>query len=144
MAANINTLPGPVSPSADSASADQFIRKIVVMCDEHAVAWGTPQKLAGFIEALQTNKHMAMDFWSTVARMSDQGSGVGPNRVLEVIVEGVTGRSIAEVMVTGRAERGAVGDLTRLLAGEDVWSPVTESPVIESSGNRESEELTQI
>ena len=100
------------------------------MCDEHNVKWGTPQKLAGFIGELQSNKHLAMDFWSIVARMSEEATDVGPNRVLEVIVEGVTGRSVAEMMVAGRVERGAVSDLTRLLAGEDVWSPVTASPKI--------------
>jgi TonB family protein len=107
-----------------------LIRKIVVMCDEHGIAWGTPQRLAGFVRALDGNKHLAMEFWSIVARMNDEDSGarLEPNQVLEVIVEGVTGRSLAEVIVSGGVERRAVSDLTRLLAGEDVWSPVTESP----------------
>jgi TonB family protein len=103
------------------------------MCDEHGIAWGTPQTLAGFVRALDGNKHLAMEFWWIVARMSDEDSGVRlePNQVLDVIVEGVTGRSVAEVIVSGGVERRAVGDLTRLLAGEDVWSPVTGS--LESS-----------
>ncbi len=94
------------------------------MCDKHGIAWGMPQRLAGFIRALDGNKHLAMDFWSIVARMNDEDRGVGlePNQVLEVVVEGVTGRSVAEVIVSGAVERRAVSDLTRLLAGEDLSS----------------------
>jgi TonB family protein len=104
----------------------QFVRKIVLLCDRHDVAWGTPESLAGFMRTLKENSHLAMDFWSVVALMSEDGSTVGPevNRLLAVIVEGVTGRTVAEVRAAGQGPRQAVSELVSLLAGEDIWSPV--------------------
>jgi TonB family protein len=114
---------------SEPVSVDHFIRKIVLLCDRHDVAWGTPEKLAEFIRALKDNKHLAMDFWSVVAQMSAETSVVGPepHRLLEVIVEGVTGRTVAEVIGVGSAQRQAINDLASLLAGEDIWNPVGKS-----------------
>jgi TonB family protein len=113
----------------EPVSVDQFVRKIVLLCDRHDVAWGTPENLAEFMRVLKDDKHLAMDFWSVVALMSEEGSVVGPepNRLLEVIVEGVTGRRVAEVVATGAVQRQSVSDLASLLAGEDIWSPVRKS-----------------
>jgi TonB family protein len=114
---------------SEPVSIDQFFRKIVLLCDRHDVAWGTPESLAGFMRSLKEDSHLAMDFWSVVAQMSDEGSGLGPemNRQLGVIVEGVTGRTVAEVRATGPVEKQAVSELASLLSGEDIWSPLQKS-----------------
>jgi hypothetical protein len=83
-----------------------------------------------FLQALEENRHLAMDFWAIVARMTDEkamrtGGQVSPNqapnaRTLEGIVLGVTNCSVAEVITTGGEPSRALGKLASLLAGEDL------------------------
>ena len=75
--------------------------------------------------ALETDKHLAMDFWAVVARMTDEESGKssGPalnGRILEVIVTAVTGQSVSEMIAAGGEKKRYVGDLASMLAGEDI------------------------
>jgi TonB family protein len=148
MAARSNTNLNPLSGSG-------FVRKIEMVCDMHGVTFGSPANLAGFVQALDGNKHLAMDFWSLVGRMSETAgpsptgaAASGPaapeqaevtrasaavedvsdgrtanGRMLETIVEGVTGQSVADVIAAGGAARRSVGDLASLLAGEDIYAP---------------------
>jgi TonB family protein len=131
---NLNSLPGNL-----------YVRKFEMVCDMHGLPFGSPANLTGFVQALDTNKHLAMDFWSLVARMSDADGPATPKpgtdaetgaaaervsdgrtlngRLLETIVEGVTGQSVADVISAGGDARRSVGDLASLLAGEDIYAP---------------------
>lgn len=101
----------------DAIPTDRSIREIVAVCAKHGIPYGEPDSLAEFVRSLQQNKHFAMDFWSVVARLGGDGS---PDRLLAVIVEGVTGQTIAEVSATDPAAALLLSRLARMLAGEDV------------------------
>ena len=95
----------------------------------HGVAMGSPAELAGFLVALDEDKHLAMDFWAVMRKMSEEGSaylaGQPLNeRMLEVVVEAVTGQSLAEVITSSEESLELVERLSRLLDGEDQSSPV--------------------
>jgi protein TonB len=96
---------------------DRSVREIVAVCAKHGIPFGEPGSLAEFVRSLQQNKHFAMDFWSVVARLGGDGS---PDRLLAVIVEGVTGLTIAEVGATDPAAALLLSRLARILAGEDI------------------------
>jgi TonB family protein len=129
------------NPQTSQVSVDPDVRKIASVCDMHGVTFGSPADLAGFMGALDENKHLAMDFWAIVARMSDEQSAQSSRpsresgetlngRMLEVIVEGVTGRCVAEVTAGDSEQEQLVGRLASLLAGQDV--PAAEAENVES------------
>jgi len=127
MLANVNPYSGalPINP---------FAREIAAVCDKHAVAHGSPGKLAGFLQALHRNKHLAMDFWSLVVRFSeDENTGsVDPDWLLAVIVEGVTGWNVAKLCAADAPDVRHVNELASILAGEDVVpSPPDPDPLIQ-------------
>ncbi len=104
----------------------------------HQVAVGSPAELAGFLVALDEDKHLAMDFWAVMGKMSEEGSAYlagSPlhERMLEVVVEAVTGLNVAEVITSSEESLGTVERLSRLLGGEDLNSPVVidDAPAIE-------------
>jgi len=118
------------NPNVGPVPLSSYVRKIAMVCEMHAVPRGAAHHLIGFLVALEENKHLAMDFWSLVARMSDAdsdasvdsiaGSASDSNRLLAVIVEGVTASSVAEVRDVGPEEKRAVAALASMLAGHDV------------------------
>jgi TonB family protein len=118
-----------------SVSVNPYVKKIESVCDMHRVPFGSAEDFAGFMGALHENKHLAMDFWALVARMSEEESGPfssqscepAADQMLEVIVVGVTGRNVAEIAAGGSEQKQLVGKLASMLAGEDVQSPVVES-----------------
>jgi TonB family protein len=114
------------NPYAGSIPVNPFAREIAAVCDKHAVGHGSPGKLADFMRALDRNKHLAMDFWSLVVRISseERGGSVDPDWLLAVIVEGVTGWNVATLRAAGTPETKQVTELAHMLAGEDVHSPV--------------------
>ena len=94
----------------------------------HRVPVGSPAELQGFLTALDQDKHLAMDFWAVMGKMSDEGpaylAGRTLNaRMLEVVVEAVTGLSVADILASGEKPRHVMAQLVRLLAGEDLNSP---------------------
>jgi TonB family protein len=95
----------------------------------HRVPVGSAAELQGFLTALDEDKHLAMDFWGVMGKMSEEGpaylAGRTLNaRMLEVVVEVVTGSTVAEILASGERPRQVVAQLVRLLAGEDIHSPV--------------------
>jgi TonB family protein len=112
------------------AEMDRQVRRIMSVCNMHGVAFGSARELPGFLRALEENKHLAMDFWAIVARMTDEegmraGGQVSPShvlnaRTLEGIVLGVTNCSVAEVITSSGEPSRALGKLASLLAGEDL------------------------
>ena len=123
-----------------AAPSDPYVRRVAAVCDMHQVAVGSPAELAGFLAALDEDKHLAMDFWAVMGKMSEEGSaylaGSTLNeRMLEVVVEAVTGLNVAEVITSSEESLGIVERLSRLLGGEDLNSPVVvdDAPEIERS-----------
>ena len=104
----------------DPVSSDRNVREIIAVCAKHEIPCGTTENLAGFMRALYDNKHLAMDFWAVVARLTGSGGeAASPDGLLAIVVEGVTGQTIAEVRATGPADSALVGKLARILAGHD-------------------------
>lgn len=121
-----------------AAPSDPYVRRVAVVCDMHGVAMGSPAELAGFLVALDEDKHLAMDFWAVMGKMSQEGSAYLAGhplneRMLEVVVEAVTGQSLAEVITSSEESLEVVERLSKLLGGEDQSSPVVvdDSPKIE-------------
>ena len=80
-----------------------------------------------------------MDFWAVIGKMNDEGSAYLAGtplheRMLEVVVEAVTGLNVAEVITSSEESLETVERLSRLLGGEDLNGPVVvdEAPAIES------------
>jgi TonB family protein len=109
----------------DSMPLDRNIREVVAICATHDLPHGEPNDLVGFMRALNENKHLAMNFWSLVARLSEKGPHSSqPDWILAIIVEGVTGRSLDQVREVGPAHRVLVSRLASMLAGEDMKEPL--------------------
>ncbi len=105
-------------------STDQFtrqVREVMAICTQNDVPIGKPDNLADFLRALNSNKHLAMNFWAMVARCEkDRSNAADPDWLLNAIVEGVTGRTVAELDETGPNTTLMVIRLSSVLAGEDV------------------------
>ena len=106
----------------------------------HGVACGSVAELDGFLTALDEDKHLAMDFWAVMGKMSEEGSAYLAGqplheRMLEVVVEAVTGQGVAEVITSSEESLGVVERLSRLLGGEDISSPVVvdDAPAVEAA-----------
>ncbi len=106
----------------DALPVDPKVREIVVVCAKHGVSHGEPDDLISFMRSLHDNKLFAMKFWSVVARISEDQRPASPEPewLLEAVVEGVTGRTVAEISATGPAHRVLARKLSSLLAGEDI------------------------
>ncbi len=105
------------------------VRQVIAICAKHSVAYGSPDDLPGFMTALNENKHLAMDFWSMVARISDRSETKDPRWLLKIIVEGVTGQSLADFDAADGQQRVPLQKLANMLAGEDIQTPVDRKPV---------------
>ena len=101
---------------------DRSTREIIGVCAKHGLAYGSPDNLVTFMRALHENKHLAMDFWSLVARLTKENAdgATEPDWLLQAIVEGVTGHSVAEISAAPGAQRLLVRKLANLLAGQDL------------------------
>ncbi len=77
------------------------------------------------MRALHENKHLAMEFWSLVSRLTRERTGQDskPDWILDTILVGVTGEGVAEATASPGAQRLLVRRLQAMLAGEDVASP---------------------
>jgi TonB family protein len=99
----------------------------MAICTQNNVPIGKPDNLADFLRALNSNKHLAMNFWAMVARCEKDHTHPGDSDwLLNAIVEGVTGRTVAELDETGPNATLMVVKLSSVLAGEDV--PLTPFP----------------
>ncbi|MCU1320713.1 MAG: TonB family protein [Acidobacteriaceae bacterium] len=120
-----------ISP-ADDSTESHYVKSIRSVCSMHTISIGSPQHLAAFLKALGADKLLAMEFWSMVARLSDESSELSISAmngvVIEVVMQAVTGRSVAEMVAAGREPRRLVGELGCLLAGEDLNSLIEISP----------------
>ncbi len=121
MLTNANPAAEPrIDAVPDAVPSDRNVREIVAICAKHDLPSGEPDNLAGLMRALHNDKYFAMDFWSVAARLTRTGAEASrPDWLLAIVVEGVTGRTVAEVRSADPANSKLVGKLARILAGED-------------------------
>jgi TonB family protein len=105
------------------------VAEIEAVCSKHSILCGEPDSLDRFLRALHTDKHLAMDFWSLVARLTDRNPAADSGLLLAAIVQGVVGRSLDEVSASNPLAQLQLRELSGLLAGEDVETPLPPRPV---------------
>jgi Gram-negative bacterial TonB protein C-terminal len=97
---------------------DAYVRRFRAICGMHGIQVGSRGDLCGFMQKLMEDRHLSMDFWSFVGKLSGrEGGELSDDQMLAVIVEGVTGGESSEE--DGRV----VDDLRAMLAGVDIQGP---------------------
>jgi TonB family protein len=100
---------------------DLYLRKFRVVCTMHSVEIGSRTNLPGFMQKLMEDRHLAMDFWALVGKLSDrEGGELSDDQILAVVVEGVTGSELSD---EDAEVKRIVGDLRAMLSGVDIQSP---------------------
>src|SRR5260370_13825305 len=90
-------------------------RKFRSICMMHGLQVGSRTELPAFLRKLIDDRHLAMDFWAFVGKLSDrEGGELSDDQVLGVVVEGITDAEISEV---DRGAKRTVDDLRAILAG---------------------------
>ena len=98
-----------------------YLTKFRAICVMHGVQVGSRKDLRDFMEKLREDRHLAMDFWALIGKLSNrEGGELSDDQVLSVVIEGVTGGDVPED--DGDTKR-TVDDLRALLAGVDVHAP---------------------
>ena len=97
---------------------DLSVKKFRTICVLHGVQTGSRADLPGFMQKLMEDKHLAMDFWAFVNKLtSREGGEFSDDQLLAIVSEGVTGCEPSEG--DGEAKQ-ALADLRAMLAGVDV------------------------
>ena len=100
---------------------DTYVRKFRSICMMHGVKMGSRGELSAFLPKLVEDRHLAMDFWAFVSKLSNrEGGELSDDHLLGVVVEGITEDEISEI--DGGAKR-TVDDLRAMLAGVDIQGP---------------------
>jgi TonB family protein len=99
-----------------------YLRKFRAICEMHGVPIGSGRDLPRFMQKLMDDRHLAMDFWALIGKLSNrEGGELGDDEMLAVVVEGVTSGEASED--DGEMKR-VTGELRAMLAGVDVQAPV--------------------
>jgi len=124
---------------------DLSVRKLRTICAMHGVQIGSRADLPGFMQKLMEDRHLGMDFWAFVGKLSSrEGGEFSDDQVLAVVTKGVVGSELAEE--DGEA-KGVLNNLRAMLAGVDVagQSQVEPAPFPRSeTGPRYSHEESKI
>jgi TonB family protein len=104
----------------------QAVNRLRSLFDMHHIAFGAPEDLDSLLASVHQNRHFAMDFWSQVNALSENGSGsLSDAAMLDAMVEASTG-VLPEVLP--EPQRPAARELGQMLAGVDVARPSSELP----------------
>ncbi len=107
-------------------SFDSFVRKFRVICVTHELQTGSRDDLPLFLQKLLADRHLSMDFWGFVGKLSDRDGGeLTDNQILAVILEGITH---GEVPPDDPDLRQTIDDLRAMLAGVDVHGSMPIEP----------------
>ncbi len=107
-------------------SFDSYVRKFRVICVMHGLQIGSRDDLPPFLQKLAADRHLAMDFWGFVGKLSDrEGGELNDDQILAVIVEGITKE---EISPEDGDLKQSIDDLRAMLAGVDVHGPVPIDP----------------
>lgn len=101
---------------------DLSVRKFRAICAMHGVQMGSRTDLPGFMQKLMDDRHLAMDFWAFVGKLSNrEGGEFSDDQVLAVVAEGVAGGELPE---EDNETKQVLDNLRAMLAGVDVQGPV--------------------
>ena len=104
---------------------DKYVRKFRSICMMHSVQMGSRTKLPDFMRKLVEDRHLSMDFWAFISKVSDrEGGELSDDQMLGVIVEGITDGEISD---EDSGQMGTVDHLRAMIAGVDV---PTQTPVV--------------
>jgi len=118
---------------------DMYVRKFRSICMMHGVQTGSRKELPVFLRKLIDDRHLAMDFWRFVSKLSDRENGpLSDDQLMGVLVEGITECDISEI--DGGAQ-GTIDNLRAMLAGVDIQG--SEYPQVEIAPFPKSEAATQ-
>jgi TonB family protein len=102
-------------------SFESYVRKFRVICVMHSVQVGSPADLPAFLQKLINDRHLAMDFWGFVGKLTDrEGGDLSDEQLLALVVEGVAN---SEVPLDNPNLARTIDDLRAMLAGVDVHGP---------------------
>jgi TonB family protein len=102
-------------------SFESYVRKFRVICVMHSVQVGSPADLPAFLQKLINDRHLAMDFWGFVGKLTDrEGGDLSDEQLLALVVEGIAN---SEVPLDNPNLTRTVDDLRAMLAGVDVHAP---------------------
>jgi TonB family protein len=105
---------------------DMHVRKFRSICVMHGFQIGSDSELESFLRKLLDDRHLAMDFWAFIGKVSNrEGGDLSDDHLLSVIVEGITNTDISVVDV---GQQRTIDDLRAMLAGVDIQGP-EQSPV---------------
>jgi TonB family protein len=112
---------------------DTCVRKLQSICAMHGVPVGSRVDLPGFMKKLVEDRHLAMDFWAFVGKLSNREGGVlSDDLLVALIVEAITND---EVWHEDGGLKKNVDDLRAMLAGVDTQTPVEIAPFPRSDRN---------
>jgi TonB family protein len=124
-------------------SFDRYVRKFRSICTMHGVEIGSRTKLPDFMRKLIEDRHLAMDFWAFIGKVSDrEGGELSDDQMLGVVVEGIAEGEISE---EDNGQMRTVDDLRAMLSGVDVQSqaPVVMAPFPKSATSAPRDEVQQ-
>ena len=99
-----------------------YVKKFRSLCDMHSVRFGSADSFSGFMRQLVDDRKFAMDFWALAGGFSSrEGGQLSDEQMLDVIVQEIAG--CAASTADGSLKQ-QIDDLRRMLAGEDVSSPI--------------------
>ena len=122
-----------VDATPDAIPTDRNVREIIAVCAKHGLDYGRLESFAPFMQALNSDKHLAMTFWAAVARIEKNSGVLPPGVLLEAIVAAVTSKTVEELKAAGRSQQLLLDQLSSLLAGDDLQSPAIVAPPQASS-----------
>jgi TonB family protein len=112
---------------------DTCVRKLQSICAMHGVPVGSRVDLPGFMKKLVEDRHLAMDFWAFVGKLSNrEGGDLSDDLLVGLIVEAITND---EVWHEDGGLKKNVDDLRAMLAGVDTQAPVEIAPFPRSDRN---------
>ena len=110
---------------------DVQVRKFRLICIMHGLPIGSRADLPGFVQKLMDDRHLAMDFWAFVGKLSNrEGGEFSDEAMLAVVTEGVTGY---ESLADDGELKQAVDNLRAMLAGVDIQAAEQSQPAPSST-----------
>ncbi len=106
---------------------DMYVRKLQSICVMHAVHIGSHRDLPDFLEQLVEDKHLAMDFWAFIGRLSQRDGGeLTDDQTLAVVIESITD---SDVWQEDAGLNKTIDRLRALLAGVDIPADQTQPKI---------------
>jgi TonB family protein len=106
----------------DETPAVLYVKKFRALCDMHSVRFGSTDSFSAFMRQLAEDRKFAMDFWALAGKFSNrEGGQLSDEQMLNAIVQEIAGCSVT---AADDKLKPQINDFARILAGEDVSSPV--------------------